>query len=808
MNKRAQIFIAVTSTVGIVLMGFAALQPHSQQPLRFLLYFALALACSGFKVALPGMNGTMSVSFLFMLLAILQLSLPEALVIGCSSTLLQCLWNMSRPTKWVRVLFNVCSNMAPAIFAAWWVFHHSAALLHQSTPLMLMAAGAAFFLFNTLPIAAVISLSENHPLRQTWTECHLWSFPYYLAGAALVTFVSWTETHIGWGTAVALVPVVYWIYRSYCTYIGRLEDHSKHTGEMASLHLRTIEALALAIDAKDHTTHDHLQRVRVYALGIGEELKLSPQEMEALKAAALLHDIGKLAVPEYIINKPGRLTVEEFEKMKIHPEAGARILERVKFPYPVVPIVRCHHEKWNGTGYPAGLKGEEIPIGARILSAVDCLDALASDRQYRRALPLDQAMEYVAKLAGKDFDPQVVEILHRRYVELEKMAHEQPFETVSEEEPAAEIKVADRSEAPDAGFEQESKPQQTDSEEDLVSAIADAHQESQTLYEISDQLGALLSIDDMFSFVSLRLRKLLPFDAVVVWLKQREQLWPAYVSGDNHRMFASLRIPVGQGLSGWVVQNAKAILNGNPSVEPGYLNDATRFSTLGSALSVPLEGSESVVGAFTLYRTEANAFNKDNQRVLQAICSKLALAIEDALKQQPAQVSATADYLTGLPNLRSLFLHLHREISRANRLNTELCVLACHLGGLKQIRERHGQAEANRVLQQFSNMLLSSCREYDYVACVGAGDFAIVAPGVPSEVVAEMAQRITTIAEQVGRTIDGANGAPPLSVRIGKAFLAQDGVDAEQLLAHADRQMHSARQAPAAVPAVHISSAP
>src|SRR5437867_6894669 len=183
---------------------------------------------------------------------------------------------------------------------------------------------------------------------------------------------------------------------------------------MANLHLRTIEALALAIEAKDHTTHDHLQRVRVYAIEVAKELGIPDEEMLALHAAALLHDIGKLAVPEHIISKPGRLTPEEFGKMKIHPVVGAEILERVRFPYPVVPIVRSHHERWDGRGYPDGLKGEEIPTGARILGAVDCLDALASDRQYRRAFPLDVALEKVVADSGKSFDPRVVEVLQRR----------------------------------------------------------------------------------------------------------------------------------------------------------------------------------------------------------------------------------------------------------------------------------------------------------------------------------------------------------------------------------------------------------
>src|SRR5208283_3854426 len=237
---------------------------------------------------------------------------------------------------------------------------------------------------------------------------------------------------IGWQTSLLILPIIYWVYRSYRLYLDRLEDEKKrveiekqHVEQVASLNLRTIEALALAIEAKDDTTHDHLHRVRTYAVEIGKELGLTENELEALRAAALLHDIGKLAVPEHIINKPGRLTPEEFEKMKVHPLVGAEILERVAFPYPVAPIVRSHHERWDGSGYPAGLSGEEIPIGARILAVVDCLDALASDRQYRPAMPLDQAMRHVKERADTWFDPKIVSLLERRYVDLEKLAQTQ-----------------------------------------------------------------------------------------------------------------------------------------------------------------------------------------------------------------------------------------------------------------------------------------------------------------------------------------------------------------------------------------------
>ncbi|HEY6765015.1 MAG TPA: HD domain-containing phosphohydrolase [Candidatus Sulfotelmatobacter sp.] len=253
--------------------------------------------------------------------------------------------------------------------------------------------------------------------------------PYYLVGAAAVALVGLLNRTVGWQTSLLVLPLIYWLYRSYRLYLGRLEAEKervevakRHVEEIASLNMRTIEALALAIEGKDHTTHTHLQRVRTYALEIAKQLNLSADEFEALRAAALLHDIGKLAVPEQIISKPGKLTPEEFEKMKVHPIVGAEILERVAFPYPVAPIVRSHHEKWDGTGYPDGLSGLQIPMGARILAAVDCLDALASHRQYRPALPLNAAMAKVREQMGTSFDPQIVALLEQHYVEWERMA--------------------------------------------------------------------------------------------------------------------------------------------------------------------------------------------------------------------------------------------------------------------------------------------------------------------------------------------------------------------------------------------------
>src|SRR5579871_3293651 len=422
MSVFARIYISSVALFGGVLLIEKLWHWESQDVARFFCYLALAVLASRLKVVLPAITGSMSVLFIFILYSIVELSLPEALFIGCTATLIQCFWHNKHAPKLHQVLFNL-GSMTVAITLASYAYHSS--LLNRShvdAALMLVVAATVFFALNTFPVAAAIALTEQKSLRQVWNECYFWSFPYYLLGAAIAGAASAINRYVGWQTALLAVPVVYLIYRSYYLYLGRIEDEKKHAEEMAALHLRTIEALALAIEAKDHTTHDHLQRVQIYAIEVAKELGLDHDTLEALRAAALLHDIGKLAVPEHIISKPGKLTREEFEKMKIHPVVGAEILERVRFPYPVTPIVRSHHEKWNGTGYPDGLKGDEIPAGARILAAVDCLDALASDRQYRRALPLDEAMKRVAEEAGISFDPKVVEILQRRYVELEKNA--------------------------------------------------------------------------------------------------------------------------------------------------------------------------------------------------------------------------------------------------------------------------------------------------------------------------------------------------------------------------------------------------
>jgi diguanylate cyclase (GGDEF)-like protein/putative nucleotidyltransferase with HDIG domain len=550
------------------------------------------------------------------------------------------------------------------------------------------------------------------------------------AGVAAVLIVP--DRFAGWLALLLVLPVVYWMCRCY---LGRIKDEHQNVEDMANLHLRTIEALALAIETKDSTTQGHLRRVEVWTVEIGKELGLSESQLKALRAAALLHDIGKLAVPELILSKPGQFTPMEFEKTKIHPVVGAEILERVEFPYPVAPIVRFHHEKWDGTGYPAGLSGEEIPIGSRILAAVDCLDALSSERPYRKAIDLSQALAYVKSEAGKSFDPRVVDSLARSYDKVERIIQPEPRRA-----------------------------------EDFLSPIHSARLEAQTLFELMHELGASLSLDETLAMLGPGLKRICPYDCIAVYVLQGGKLIPEYVSGENFELFSSLEIPMGQGLSGLVAQNGEPVLNGDPSLEADYLNDAERFSTLRSALSAPLEGVDGTVGVLTLYHANKDAFTSDHLRLLLALTRKVALSIENALRYRQAETSATTDRLTGLPNARSLFLHLDSEIARCKREDKLLTVLVCNLDG---------PLEGNQALQAVAQGLRENFREYDYVARMGDDEFVVVLTGCPAEATQAKVRLLREIA---------------LSMAVGEAVYPTDGLDAEQLLAEAHQRMCEAKR--------------
>jgi putative nucleotidyltransferase with HDIG domain len=484
----------------------------------------------------------------------------------------------------------------------------------------------AYFAANTFPIAAIIGLTEGKSVLAVWSN-YRWTLAYYAVGASMAWVIGSLPHSIQWEFPIICLPLVYLVHRSNRTHLSQMEKERAHMQAMNGLHVRTIEALALAIDAKDHTTHDHLQRVQLYAVEIGKDLGLAEQELDALTAAAVLHDIGKLAVPESIISKPGKLTRSEFEKMKIHPVVGAEILERVEFPYPVVPMVRSHHEKWDGSGYPYGLRGEEIPIGARILAVVDCLDALASDRQYRRALPLDEAMAKVASDAGTAFDPRVVQALQARYQELEARART----SAAPAQPplSVDMKITHGG-APAAGFEAEAPAAGFSPRHPVAQARANRRKAEESMPDMPAAGMCSLHWEEALTVAGLRIRRAIPYDAIALCACEDDFVRVKFAGGEDRSGLESLAVRLGQGLVGWVAEVGKPILNGNPAVEPGY---AKRDGTpgLASALALPLVSAGSVVGVVALYRRERDAFAAHELVALLELCPALSsLIVEGA----------------------------------------------------------------------------------------------------------------------------------------------------------------------------------
>lgn len=729
---------------------------------RLAIYLITAILVSGLKIQLPGIFGTLSMSYIVIISALLNINLAAGMVVAVTSTLGQCVIHAVSKPRWFQVLFSTMGVPIP-VLAAWVVLRWPWLAQYDSTGCFAMlAASVVYFAINTAIVAAIIGLTNGKNIFEVWRSSYLWTSLHYLVGGCIAEAIHYMDMHLGSPALVIAVPPLYLLFRSYSVYLRRMEEQQQHTAQMAQLHLRTIETLALAIDAKDDTTAAHLRRVQTYANEIGREMKLSPLEMQALEAAALLHDVGKLAVPEYIISKPGKLTPEEFEKMKVHPVVGAELLERVGFPYPVVPIVRSHHEKYDGTGYPDGLVGEQIPIGARILSAIDCLDALASDRQYRKALPLDDAMEYVAKGAGKSFDPQVVAILQRRYRELEIKAKAAIGDCVKL---SSNVKV-ERGAAPAAGFAQAAEPLPAKKSSESRITVSAARREFQMLVETTSHAGGSLSLDETLALVGARLSKMVEYDGIAVYMLHEGKLVPRFVKGESFRLFSSLEIPLGQGLSGWVAENDSPMINGNPAVEPGYLNDPAKITALRSAISVPLRSENGVIGALTLYHLGADAFSQDDLRLLLAIAPKASLAILEAMRCESAALADT-DELTGLPNSKFLFSHLEREVANIHGRAEGLRVAVVALDSYPA---------ADNVLQTVAAAIRRSSQAGDTIAHLGGGEFAVVTAGTCPNF-----DRIQADCGSIG-------------VSAGVAIHPVDGLDAEALIESAQNRMYEARR--------------
>lgn len=630
MTRAGQMYLWVVVCCGVAAVAHAVRTLWvSPVDLQWFILAGLTLLSGSFTVRIPGVPARLSVSETFVFAAVLLYGPAAATVIVVLDSLVISLWLRGQSRRGARVLFNMAAP-AVAISLAGELFF----LLADVPPLSqrkqeiltlvlpLFALAVCYFLLNSFFIAAAVAFQRHAHMFAVWRENFLWISLNYFSGASvaalLLPFLQSRESPFLQVIGVFL-PLLLISYLTFKTALGRVEDANLHLAELNKLYLSTIETLAMAIDAKDQITHGHIRRVQLYAVKLAKTMGVNdPRQIQAIEAAALLHDMGKLAVPEYILNKPGPLTTAEFERMKLHASVGADILSAIDFPYPVVPIVRHHHENWNGSGYPSGLAGAEIPIGARILSVVDCFDALTSDRPYRPRLSDKEALRILYERRGNMYDPLVVDAFVRLYPDL-------VTDTQAPPEAVALAKIT--TPASDQG-ERSPAPPDTPLEK-----IAETQSETLGLLQLSQELATLNSSSQMAETILRRIRHLVPASLAAAFFvdEARQDLYVACVVGENEGLVAGLRIGLGSRLTGWVAANQRCIRNSDAVLD---LGGAARSATprLRSCMAIPVVSQGNCVAVVTLYSAYANAFSEEQERVVGTIVSHSAPALAAALR--------------------------------------------------------------------------------------------------------------------------------------------------------------------------------
>ena len=578
-----------------------------------------------------------------------------------------------------------------------------------------------------------------------------------------------------WLTSLALVwGVLYFGLRAYRIFKARFRAEQRRAEQLAELHLATIEALARAIDAKDGTAENHIRRVQLYATAVARELGMSAAETQAVRTAALLHDIGKLAVPEHILSKPGPLTAEEFQKVQAHPQVGADIIAAVPFSYPVAPLIQNHHERWDGRGYPRGLKGDDIPLGARILFLVDYFDALTSNRPYHEAMTFEAAVALIEQEAGKALDPRCVQAFVHVLPQVRNEA-----ESADKERKSGPV---------DATSAQATRTDRSKSS--VFNDIAIAHGEIYALYQIAQTMGTSLGVSDTMALIASKLSSLVPFSACTLFQydESANLLTCRFATGTDYELMQQLTLKGGQGITGWVARNRRPLVNARPS---GDLEAAGSSlpTTLQSALVCPLLLGDRVIGTLAVYHTTPSFYGDDHRRLLDRVCEQAAAVIHNSIVFEQTHEASLTDPLTNLPNTRFMVNHLGRELSRAERGNAEVSLLVMDLNDFKDINDTFGHHVGDRALREVAQVLRGAIRPYDVCVRYAGDEFIVVLAGCGWD---EAEYKRLELQEAVESLVFEAKPGVrmPLSISAGAAVFPHDGNAYEVLMAKADRRMY------------------
>jgi diguanylate cyclase (GGDEF)-like protein/putative nucleotidyltransferase with HDIG domain len=575
--------------------------------------------------------------------------------------------------------------------------------------------------------------------------------------------------YFGLAIALLLVPVTLLAYGGYRLHVSKLELKAAQLMEANRIHLGTVEALATAIDARDQVASGHVRRTQIYAVGLGTKLGLPEPEIEALRMGALLHDIGKLAVPDHILSKTEGLSKAELDKAKIHPIVGAAILERVDFKFPVVETIRHHHEFWNGEGYPDKLAGTDIPITARVLTIADAYDSLRCSRPYRPAVTREEARQHLSKLAGSQFDPVLVQLFLKNLAALEAEVEEQGVAYVDLQTASPFI---DRK------------------AEGFVSQIKLANREAATLYEMSREFGSTVRLDETLKLFTAKVREFVPFETCAVFLVDDSTRYAdiVHVVGENADKLEGKRLRIGEGATGFALKNLAPAKNVNPDLDFALeqFDFEHRYSTM---VSLPLDFDGELIGAVSVYAREVERYHEEHIRILETISRIAADAIGKSKQHNEAKVHALTDPMTGLPNARSLRMQFEREVARADRSEHKLQLLMMDLDGFKAVNDTYGHKVGDLLLAEVGQVILEQLREYDFLARYGGDEFVALISDAATPDVFDLCTRIEKAVSDYRLPIDN-NVYTSVGVSLGAAEYGLGCTTIDTMIAAADRAMY------------------
>lgn len=616
-----------------------------------------------------------------------------------------------------------------------------------------------------------------------WKRHYLVPTLVFLSVAVGAGLLNHFASQMGRQIYLLAIPFGLFVLTTYKIYSVNLADSSRRLSELSQLQMSIIETLALAIDAKDHSTHGHARRVQVYAVGIAKSLGINGRDdLEALSTAALLHDIGKLAIPEYILSKPGKLTDSEFAKMMRHVEIGANILEPIHFPYPVVPIIRYHHERYNGSGYPYGMKNDEIPLGSRILAVADTFDALTAQRTYRTPLTVPEAIELIRSEAGICFDPQIVQA----FLKVAKV--------MAEEVSALDInKYSNNTHLPQSAPDTEQEHKLWLRKKSFTE-IASTHREIYALHEIFQTVGKSLNLDDTLRIICTKLQSVVPFTTGVVYLKNKktDMIYPAMVTGEHVEQLSKNCIGLGEGLTGYSVAFNQQVVNSDPALDFQNLTYLERPHQLVNAMIFPLTAKDNVLGAIALYSTDRDkgAFTEDHVRLMETVSERAAVSIQNALSFEYYEENSLTDPLTGLPNSRYMFMAFEQNVKKAERTKEKMAVLVMDLNSFKEINDQYGHKVGDEVLIKVSQILQKEMRKYDTCIRYAGDEFVAFLYNAERETAEKIVERIRKAVKALVLRVRSGKEVR-LGISIGLSMYPEDGSELTQLFTVADSQMYS-----------------